>query len=80
MGYVFYELFFIDLMFLSVVAVVGFELTKYNVTESARLLEVCVQVFNPPPDEELVFTINVAIQPRAGTAGTFIEFCVCVYS
>ena len=54
---------------LSVVAVVGFELLKYTVSEDVKFAEVCVQVFNPSPSEDLVFGIDMIIQSRIGTAG-----------
>ena len=56
---------------LSVVVVVGFIQTKYNVSEDIFFADVCVQVFNPPPSEDLVFGIDMIIQPRNNTAGKF---------
>ena len=56
---------------LSVVAVVGFELLKYTVSEDVNIAEVCVQFFTPSPRIDLVFGIDMIIQPRIGTAGKF---------
>lgn len=55
---------------LSVVAVVSFEQSEYNVSEG-RNLQVCVQVSNLSPNEDLAFGIDLIIKPRIGTAGKF---------
>ena len=57
---------------LSVVAVVGFVQPSYTFNESVFFGDVCVRVFNPPPDEDLLFGIDLIIQPRIGTAGKFM--------
>ena len=44
---------------------------NYTFSEDVFFGEVCVQVFNPPPDEELLFGIDMIIQPKIGTAGKF---------
>ena len=56
---------------LSVAAIVGFVQTKYNVSEDIFFADVCVQVFNPSPNEDLLFGIDMIIQPRSNTAGKF---------
>ena len=56
---------------LSVAAIVGFVQTKYNVSEDIFFVDVCVRVFNPSPSEDLVFGIDMIIQPRNNTAGKF---------
>ena len=45
--------------------------TKYNVSEDIFFVDVCVRVFNPSPNEDLVFGIAMIIQPRNNTAGKF---------
>lgn len=54
---------------LSIVAVVGFVQPSYTVIENVTFAVVCVRVSNPPQDEDLVFNIDLIIQPRIGTAG-----------
>ena len=56
---------------LSVAVVVGFVQTKYNISEDIFFVDVCVRVFNPPANEDLVFGIDMIIQPRNNTAGKF---------
>ena len=56
---------------LSVAAIVGFVQTKYNVSEDISFADVCVRVFNPSPNEDLVFGIDMIIQPRSNTASKF---------
>ena len=56
---------------LSVAAIVGFVQTKYNVSEDIFVADVCVQVFNPSPNEDLLFGIDMIIRPRSNTAGKF---------
>ena len=56
---------------LSVAVVVGFVQTKYNVSEDIFFADMCVRVFNPSPNEDLVFGIDMIIQPRSNTAGKF---------
>ena len=55
----------------SVVAIVGFVQTKYNVSEDIFFTEVCVRVLNPSPSEDLVFGIDMIIQPRNNSASKF---------
>ena len=55
-----------------VAVLVGFVQTKYNVSEDIIFFaDVCVQVFNPSPNEDLVFGIDMIIQPRNNTASKF---------
>ena len=37
-------------------------------------MEVCIRVLNPPPDEDLIFGIDMIIQPMTGTAGKSIVY------
>ena len=57
----------------SVVVVVGFVQPNYTFSEDAFWWDahVCVRVFNPPQDEDLLFNIDLIIQPRIATAGKF---------
>jgi hypothetical protein len=59
---------------LSAVARVGFMQSRYTVSETSRSQEVCVEVFNPPPVEDLPFTITLVYETRTGTAGECITF------
>ena len=56
---------------LSVVAVVGFVQPSYTVSENVFFVDVCVRVFNPRQNDDLIFDIDLIIQPRTGTAGKF---------
>ena len=56
---------------MSVAAIVGFIQTRYNVSEDIFFADVCVRVFNPSPSEDLIFGIDMIIQPRSNTAGKF---------
>ena len=56
-----------------VVAVVGFVQPNYTVSEDVFFAGVCIRIFNPSQDEDLVFAIDLIIQPRIGTAGKFIS-------
>ena len=47
----------------------GFEQPSYTVNETGVSQEVCVVVFSPPVDEELVFQIDLLYETRTGTAG-----------
>ncbi len=53
----------------SLVAVVGFEQLSYTISETGMEQEVCVQVFNPPDNEDLAFNIFLAYETVPGTAG-----------
>ena len=46
---------------------------NYTVSEDVFFAEVCIRIFNPSQDEDLVFAIDLIIQPRIGTAGKFIS-------
>ena len=56
-----------------VVVVVGFVQPKYTVGEGVFFPGVCIRIFNPSQDEDLVFAVDLIIQPRIGTAGKFIS-------
>ena len=56
---------------LSVAAILGFVQTKYNVSEDILFVDVCVRVFNPSPNEDLAFGIDMIIRHRNNTAGKF---------
>ena len=53
----------------NIVAVIGFEQLNYTVNETGIRQEVCVQVFNPPQNEELGFDIFWTSETKTGTAG-----------
>ena len=53
----------------AVVAVIGFEQLNYTVNENAGFQEVCVEVFNPPSSEDLLFDIIFSVHSTAGSAG-----------
>ena len=55
----------------SAAAIVGFVQTKYTVGEDIFFVNVCVRVFNPSPNEDLVFGIFMIIQPGNNIAGKF---------
>ena len=58
------------LLFLAdIVAVIGFEQLNYTINETGRRQGVCIQVFNPPLNEELVFDMFWTTETRTGTAG-----------
>ena len=51
------------MVFILIVSIVGFERENYTITESEDAeLEVCVRVYNPPPDEELPYNIFLVYQ------------------
>ena len=62
---------------LSVAAVVGFVQSNYTVREDIFFVDVYIRVFNPPPDEDLIFGIDMIIQPMTGTAGKYIVYSHC---
>ena len=55
-----------------IVAIVGFEQLSYTVSENSDSQEVCMQIFNPPSNEQLTFTITLVYQSKDGTAGMYI--------
>lgn len=54
----------------------GFVRTSLEVDESVGRVEVCVQIFNPSPDDELNSTLTVVLQAMPVTAGMY----VCTYT
>ena len=56
-------------MILILVVIVGFEQHNYTINETSVSQEVCVAVFSPPADEELVLGIDLIYETRNGTAG-----------
>ena len=62
----------VPLLFFSfyLVAVVGFEQQRYTFSEASGTGEVCMRVFNPPRNEELVFSILLEYQTILYSAGT----------
>ena len=62
------------LILYALVVVVGFEQLSYTVNETNGFQEVCVQVFNPPSNEELVFSILLQRQSRFDSAGTMLSY------
>ena len=54
----------------TVVAIAGFQQPNYTVNESDGFQEVCVEVFNPPSNEELLFDIILDYETASGSAGT----------
>jgi hypothetical protein len=57
---------------LSVAARVGFVQSSFTVSETSRSQEVCIEVFNPPPTEDLTYDITLVYETRTGTAGECI--------
>ena len=49
---------------------------NHTVSEDISLVEVCIQVFNPLQDEDLMFDIDLIIQPRIGDAGKIMLIIV----
>ena len=60
----------LGILFVAIV-VVGFVQPSYTFSESVFLAEVCVRIFNPSQNEDLIFDIDLIIQPMTGTAGKF---------
>ena len=58
----------ISFLLIFLVAVVGFERPEYFVNETEGLVEICVNVTNPPTTVDLVFNIITEYQTRTGTA------------
>ena len=65
---------------LYVVAVVGFELISYTVNETDGSQEICLQIFNPPPNEQLAFTISLVYQSLDGTASKLLHKTITMSS
>ncbi len=59
------------LLIVCVVAVVGFEHSRYTFYEARGLQEICVQVFNPPRNEELIFDIPLLYWTVMDSAGIY---------
>ena len=57
----------------AIVAIVGFEQTSYTVNETDGSQEVCIQIFNPPPNEQLAFTITLAYNSLDVTASKLLH-------
>ena len=53
---------------MSLAIIIGFEVTKYTVSESVGTQEVFVRVFNPLDDQSLPASVDVFIQTVAGNA------------
>ena len=65
---------------LYVVAVVGFEQISYTVNETDGSQEVCIQIFNPPPNELLAFPITLIYQTLDGTASKLLHKTITMSS
>ena len=63
-----------------IVAVVGFEQISYTVNETDGSQEVCMQIFNPPPNEQLAFTITLVYQSLDGTASKLLHKTITMSS
>jgi hypothetical protein len=54
---------------LSAVAHVGFVQSSYVASETDRRQQVCIEVFNPPPEADLALPITLVYETRTNTAG-----------
>ena len=53
--------------------IIGFANTSYTVDETIGMLEVIVQVFNPPDDQTLPATVELVIQTVSGSASKYTK-------
>ena len=56
-------------MYLATEAVVGFEMSAVTVSEDQGMLQVCVKIFSPDIDCQVVFPFDLIVTASDGTAG-----------
>ena len=53
---------------------------NYTVNETDGSQEVCIQIFNPPPNEQLAFPITLVYQSLDGTASKLLHKTITMSS